>query len=118
MQPAGAEAVIAPSDHVVAPDYRGVVAKAFCHQLRERDRVSVMADHTRDEDRAGGQRDMLSEVPYVPVARVCRFHGGDLDLDVQPQVDDLLQRDVRVMRPLMCAPADVPASPAVLGSRG
>ena len=46
------------------------------------------------------------------VAWVCRFHGVGLDLDVQHQIDDILQRDVRVMRPLMRAPADVHADPA------
>jgi hypothetical protein len=39
---------------VVAPDYRGVVADAFCHQFRVLDRVRVVADNARDEDLAGG----------------------------------------------------------------
>ena len=58
------------------------------------------------------QLDLLPEVPFVRVARVRRLHRVGLDLDVQHQVDDVLQRYVRVVRPSVGAPADVHPYPA------
>src|SRR5215813_1599220 len=112
VQPTRAEAAVRPGDHIFAPDDRRVVADTLRDKLRVLDRIGVVADDARDEDLALWQLDVLPETPFVRVTRVRCLYRVGLDLHVQHQVDDILQWYVRVVRPLVCAPADVHPYPA------
>ena len=71
------------------------------------DDVCGMADHAGNEQLAFRQLRRLPDAPFMLVAHVSGFHRIGACIDAQHQVDDVLQRDVRRMRAVPAAPADM-----------
>ena len=78
-------------------------------QLGMLDVVGRRVEHARGEDLVLGDRRLAPHRPFVGVARVGRLEQNRRRLGAQDHVDDLLERDVEVVRALVVAPAQVHA---------
>ena len=67
---ASAETAIGASDNVLAPHHPGEGQDAVGNELVVLDDVGGMADHTRDQDLAVGQFDVLPNPPLVRMANI------------------------------------------------
>ena len=111
------EAAVGARDHPISPDDTGEVHESFGDGFGMLDHRGRVRDHARDQDLVVGQLDVLPDPPLVRVARRRRFDGVGLGLDPQHEVDDVLQREIALVRALPASPAEVVAHP-VLGDTG
>src|SRR6267143_4301608 len=103
----GREAAVGARDHPLASDDLRVADEALRDQLRVLDEVGRGVEHARDDHAVVGQADLAEHDPLVLVARIGALEGQGLGLGLQRDRQELAQRDVPVVRPLVIAPAEV-----------
>src|SRR5215471_6267792 len=69
------EPAVTPGDDVLASHQPGVIHQPFSDEFRVLDDVAGVADHARNEHLTLWEFDLLPDVPFVRVARVCRLKG-------------------------------------------
>ncbi len=71
------------------------------------DNVGGMADHARHQRGAVFQFDVLPHPPFVFVTHIGEFERHAASLHLQDDVDDVLERNVVLVRSVVAAPADM-----------
>src|SRR5262245_12240816 len=107
----GAKAAISPGNDVLLAHDFGIAHQSLCHQLRMLDKVSGGVQHPGDEDLIPGWLDIPEHRPLVFVAGIGAFKGDGLGARLQHNMQNILERNVAVMRPFVVAPAQVQAKP-------
>src|SRR5262245_26952055 len=97
------EAAIGSSDDVLAADQTRVAADALGDQVRMLDEVGRRVEHARDENLAGGQLHALEQPPLVRVPWIRGLERDARRPRGEDDVDDVGERDVVVVRPLVVA---------------
>src|SRR5882672_4684407 len=106
----GREATIGSRDHALPADDLRVPDEALRDQLRMLDEVGRRVQHARDDHPVVRQTDLAEHDPFVLVTRVRALEGQGLGPRLQGDRQELSQRDIPVMRPLVVAPAEVKAN--------
>jgi len=89
----------------------GVLEDSLRDQLWVLDEVRRRVEHARDDDLVGREPHLLEHAPLVCVARVGGFDGKTRRPRPQKDREDVPERHVAVVWPLVVAPADVQAHP-------
>ena len=111
---ARAHSAVGARDHVLPPDPLGEADDPLGDELGVFDQVRRVGDDARRELLPFRQLYVLPEVVLVLVAHIRGLDRVDARVHLEHQVDDLRERDVRRVRPVPAAPAEVVAH-ALLG---
>jgi len=102
-----AEAAVRACEHALAPHDVGELDELLRDQLGVLDVVRRRRDAARDQDLVVGQMRVAPHGPLVPMSRVRGLEQNARGLRSQHDRQDLLERDVVVMRSFVVAPANV-----------
>src|SRR5215467_2531902 len=108
MEPA-AEAAVRARHDILATDQLGKPQDSFCDQLWMFDDVGGVTDNPRDEYLALRKFYLLPDAPLVFVARIGCLNQVGAGAYLEQQADNILERQIRRMRPVPSAPADMVA---------
>ena len=103
------KAAIGSREHVLSADRICIRHDTVRHELGVFDDVCGVAYDARDKKLASRQFDIAPEFIFVLVTNIARLDRIALGVHAQHYLDDVTQRNVRGMRPLPAAPADVMA---------
>src|SRR2546427_2297028 len=106
----GREPTIGARDHALASDHLRVADQTLGDQLGVLDEVGRRVQHARDDHPVVRQADLAEHDPFVLVTPVRALEGQGLGPRLQGDRQELSQRDIPVMRPLVVAPAEVKAN--------
>src|SRR5262249_37479149 len=102
---AESQAAIGAGNDVLTTNEAREAHDAVGDELGMLDDIGRVADDTRDENLARGQRRRLPELPLVLVARVGRLDRVGTRLDSQHEIKNVLERQIVRVRPVPAAPA-------------
>ena len=103
------QAAIGAGDDILFANQFGETDDAFGDQFGMFDEVGEVVDHAGEKDLALRQFVFLPNLPFMAVTRVGGLEGDALDVGFEDDFDDVAERDVAVVRPLVVAPADMDA---------
>src|ERR1700722_12105372 len=102
-----AEAAIAAGNDVVAADQIGGAGGGLRDEVRTLAQIRLRLDDARDDGLALRQFDALEQRPFMRVAWVRRLERDRARPRQEDDVDDVGERHVTMMRPLVIAPAQM-----------
>ena len=105
------EAAVRARDDALPPHQFREALDAVGHQLGVLDHVGGMADHARDEKLALRQLHVLPHSPFVLVADIAGLERIGLTVDGQHHLDDVPHGNIRDVRTMPAAPAQVETDP-------
>src|SRR5215469_1358286 len=100
-----AESAIGAGEHIRAPDQPRIAHEALGDQIGMLDEVGAVADDAGDERCAFGELYFLEDAPFVLVAGVRGLDRIAASAHAEDQIDNVLERNVVVVRPVKTAPA-------------
>src|SRR5215470_15329500 len=112
---ASAETAIGPGDHVFTSDDACETNEPVGDKLGVLEDIGCVTDDARNQDLALRQLRILPDLPLVLVADIAGLDHIGLRLHLEQEIDDILQRDVALMRSVPAAPANMEAN-AILGN--
>ena len=104
----GVEAAIGAGHHAMrVADRARDVFEPVGDDLRMLDKPGQVVDDPGDDDLVIGQRKLLQHAPFVLMPRVGEGQHKAADIGLFQQRQDLFERHVAIVRPLVIAPADM-----------
>ena len=104
------EAAVGAGHHVLTANDPGITHQAFGDDFRVLDDVGGMADDAGDDHFALRKFHIFPNTPLVLVARVGGLDRVGVGLHLENDIDDVTERNVELMRPMIAAPAGMKAN--------